>query len=682
MIDPAQRAAELRALLTRYSHHYYVLSAPLVSDAEYDALFNELRAIEAAHPELLAPDSPTQRAGSDLTENWVKVRHAAPILSLSNAYSPDDLLAWEERNLRLLPSGTTLDYTLEPKLDGLTIVLTYENGVLTGAATRGDGEVGDDVTPNIRTVRSIPLRIPATGDLPAPARLVVRGEVMYLRRDFEALNQRQIDAGLPPFINARNAASGALKQKDSRITAARPLTAFVYQIVSIDGAVLDKQWDILNYLRDMGFRVAPESAHYPTLSHIIQQIPTWENRRDTLDYEIDGVVIKVNDQAIARELGVVGKDPRAATAYKFAAREASTRLESVSVSIGRTGRVAPTAVLSPVFLGGVTVSSATLHNYDYVALLDVRIGDTVVVKRAGDVIPNVIGVLEAARTGAEQPITPPERCPFCDTPIVRPEGAVDYYCPNVRCRERVYRQIEFLVSRAGLDIEGFGGQTVRQLIDAGLLHDEADVFALTAEQLIALDRFAEKKANKLLAAIADARSRPLARVIAALGIEGVGATLAADLANAFKDMAALRAADPEALLTVEGIGEVLANAIHAWFRDPYHAGVLDKLVAAGVNMRDDAASPAGDALAGLTFVLTGTLPTLSRDDAAALIESHGGKVTGSVSKKTSYVVVGDAPGSKAEKAAALNVPILDEARLLALIAERSTIEPTQENPFS
>jgi DNA ligase (NAD+) len=655
-----------------------VLSAPLVSDAEYDALYNELRAIEAAHPDLITPDSPTQRAGSDLIENWVKVRHAAPILSLSNAYTPDDLIAWEERNLKLLPSGTLLDYTLEPKLDGLTIVLTYEHGVLTGAATRGDGETGDDVTPNIRTVRSIPLRIPAHRDLPAPDRLVVRGEVLYLKRDFEALNQRQIDAGLPPFINARNAASGALKQKDSRITAARPLTAFVYQIVSVEGVMLDKQWDMLNYLRDMGFLIAAESAYYPTLSNIIQQIPTWENRRDALDYEIDGVVIKVNDQRIARELGVVGKDPRAATAYKFAAREASTRLEGVTVSIGRTGRVAPTAVLTPVFLGGVTVSSATLHNYDYVALLDVRIGDTVVVKRAGDVIPNVIGVLEAGRTGDEQRITPPERCPFCDTPIIRPEGAVDYYCPNVQCPERVYRQIEFFVSRAGLDIEGFGGQTVRQLIEAGLLHDEADVFALTSEQLVALDRFAEKKASKLIAAIADARNRPLARVITALGIEGVGATIAVDLANTFTDMAALRAAETEALLAVEGIGEVLANAIHAWFRDPYHAAVLDKLIAAGVNMRSEAAPRAGNALAGLTFVLTGTLPTLSRDEAAALIEAHGGKVTSSVSKKTSYVVVGDSPGSKAEKAAALNVPILDEAGLRQLLPSTASTPTSAE----
>ncbi len=668
MIDPSQRAAALRDLLDHYSHHYYVVSAPLVSDAEYDALYNELRAIEAEHPALITPDSPTQRAGSDLIDNWAKVRHVAPILSLSNSYSADDLLAWEERNRKLLPTGVALDYTLEPKLDGLTIVLTYENGVLIQGATRGNGEIGDDVTPNLRTIRSIPLRIPARRDSqPAPARLVVRGELMYLRSDFAALNQRQIEQELPAFINARNAASGALKQKDSRITAARPLTAYVYQIVEAVGVMLDKQWDSLNFLRDMGFRIPPDAAHYPTLTHIIQQIPTWETRRETLDTEIDGVVIKINDLRVARELGVVGKDPRGAIAYKFPAREATTRLDNVIINVGRTGRIVPNAVLTPVFIGGVTVSSATLHNYDYVALLDIRVGDTVVVKRAGDVIPNVIGVIPDLRTGAEVPIAPPTHCPFCATAIVRLDGAVDYLCPNVYCPERVYRQIEFFVSRTALDVESFGGQTVRQLIAGGLLRDEADIFALTSEQLLALDRFAERKAQKLLDAIADARTRPLQRVITALGIEGVGSTISVALADAFPDMAAMRAASIDDLNAVDGIGAVLATHIHAWFCDPYHSAVLDKLIAAGVNMHAEARLSASERLAGMTFVLTGALPTLSRDAASMLIESHGGKVIATVSKKTSYVVVGDSPGSKAERAAALKVPTLDEAGLLQLI---------------
>ncbi|MCK6577244.1 MAG: NAD-dependent DNA ligase LigA [Anaerolineae bacterium] len=671
MLDASQRAAELRALLGTYSYHYYVLSQPLVSDAAFDALYNELRALEVEHPELITPDSPTQRAGSDLTEEWQKVRHAAPILSLSNAYSEEDLRAWEQRNLRLLPSGTHLDYTLEPKFDGLTIVLTYENGVLTQAATRGNGEVGDEVTPNIRTIRTLPLHIPVHPESPPPpARLVVRGEILYLKRDFEALNQRQIEQEQPVFINARNAASGALKQKDSRITAARPLSAFIYSVVDAEGLMLDKQWDMLEMLRDMGFPTAREAAYFPTLSDIIQQIPMWESRRNALDYEIDGVVIKVNDLSKVRELGVVGKDPRGAVAYKFPAQEAATRLLDVVVSVGRTGRIVPSASLDPVFLGGVTVSSATLHNYDYVKALDIRIGDQVIVKRAGDVIPNVVGPLLTARTGEERAIEPPARCPFCNTPVVRPEGAVDVYCDNVYCPERVYRQVEFFVSRGALDIEGFGSQTVKTLIDKGLIQDEADIFSLTADQLLPLDGFAEKKVQKLLDAITAAKTRPLERVLTALGIDGVGSTIAAALANALPSVDLLETAEPETLSSIEGVGEVLAQSLYAWFRDPYHQQVLGKLRAAGVTMHGMVRVKSSDALAGLTFVLTGTLPTLSRDEAGALIESHGGKITGSVSKKTSYVLVGDSPGSKAEKAAQLDVPIISESDLLRMLENR------------
>ncbi|MBE2266764.1 MAG: NAD-dependent DNA ligase LigA, partial [Anaerolinea sp.] len=366
-MDTAQRAAELREQLHYHSYRYYVLSDPVISDGEFDKLYNELVNLETAHPELITPDSPTQRSGSDISEDFPKVRHAAPILSLSNAYNADDVRAWEERNLRLLPTGTQLSYTVEPKLDGLTVVLTYERGILTQAATRGNGEIGDVVTPNIKTVRTVPLRIPAHANgKPAPERLVVRGEVMYLKRDFEALNERQAAAGLPVFINARNAASGALKQKDSRITANRPLTMFVYQIVEAVGIALDKQWDMLDYLRDMGFQIPLYAALYPTLDNVIQQIPAWESRRNTLDFEIDGIVIKVNDLRVAGELGVVGKDPRGATAYKFPAQEGTTKLKQVVVSIGRTGRVIPNAQLEPVFIGGITVSNATLHNYDIV----------------------------------------------------------------------------------------------------------------------------------------------------------------------------------------------------------------------------------------------------------------------------------------------------------------------------
>lgn len=666
--DVFQRAAELREQLHYHIYRYNVLSDPVISDAEYDALYNELRELEAAHPELITPDSPTQRAGSDLSEDFPKVRHPAPILSLSNGYSLDDIRAWEERNLRLLASGTTLDYTLEPKLDGLTVVLTYEKGVLVQGATRGSGEIGDVVTPNIRTIRNIPLRIPAHRDgPPPPALLVVRGEVMYLKKDFERVNQRQIEQGLPVYVNARNTASGSLKQKDSRITASRPLTGFFYGIVESVGITLDKQWDILEYLRDMGFQIGPESAYYPTLSDIIQQIPTWESHRNQLDFEIDGVVIKVNDLRVARELGIVGKDPRGAIAYKFPAQESTTRLLEAVVSVGRTGRIIPNARLEPVFIGGVTVSNATLHNYDIVQALDIRVGDVVTVRRMGDVIPNVAGPIINLRDGSEIPIEPPTHCPFCGTAIIRPEGAVDYFCPNVYCPERVYRQVEFFVSRAALDIEGMGGQTVKTLIDKGLIRDEADIFSLTAEQLLELDGFAEKKVNNLLASIDAAKSRPLARVITALGVDGVGSTVAVALANHFGSLEALANAAVEELQETTNVGAILAQGIYTWFRDPYHLGVLEKLKNAGLTMQAEAREKVSSALEGLTFVLTGTLPTLSRDQAAEMIQENGGKVTSTVSKKTSYVLMGDSPGSKAEKAAKLGVPIISEDDLKHLL---------------
>ncbi len=666
--SPAERAAELRKLLHEYSYRYYVLSQPALSDADFDQLYRELIALEQEHPEVITPDSPTQRTGSDLSEDFAKVQHPAPILSLSNAYNADDLTAWEERNLKLLPGGTQLTYTLEPKLDGLTIVLTYEHGVLVKAATRGNGEIGDDVTANIRTIRTIPLRIPSgRAHQTAPERLVVRGEVMYLKRDFEALNMQQVEQGLPRFINARNAASGAVKQKDSRITARRPLTAYIYAVVESVGLSLAYQWDILQFLLEMGFRTAPDAALYPTLSDVIQQIPTWESHRNQLEYEIDGVVIKVNDLRAAAELGYVGKDPRGATAYKFAAQEATTRLVGVSFTVGRTGRVTPNVALEPIFVGGVTVSNATLHNFDFVRDNDIRLGDKVLVKRSGDVIPYVSGPLVEQRDGTEQPILPPVECPFCTTPIVQPEGAVDYYCPNVYCPERVYRQAEFFVSRGAMDIDGVGAQTIRMLIDKGLIRDEADLFTIHRDQLMELEGFAEKKVDNFMAGIQAARSRPLAQLLTALGIDGVGSTIATSLADRFGSIDALEKATVEEIDAVEGIGEVLAENIGKWFADAYHHNVLEKLRTAGVNMLGQERFRAGEQLAGLTFVITGTLPTLSREQAEDLIEAHGGKISSSVSKKTSYVLMGDSPGSKADKARTLGVQIISEGELRAML---------------
>lgn len=672
----AQRAAQLRNELNQHIYRYNVLADPIVSDAEYDALYDELVAIETAHPEWITPDSPTQRAGSDLNEDFAKIPHPSPILSLSKATTLDELLAWEERNLKLLPGGIQLDYTLEPKLDGLTIVLTYENGVLARAATRGNGVLGDDVTANVRTIRTVPLKIPVQPDGPPPPELLtVRGEVMLLKPDFEKLNQQQQEAGLPLYINARNTASGSLKQKDSRITATRPLTAYLYGILELRGVTLENQWDMLVYLRDLGFKIAPDAGYFPTLSHIIQQIPTWEARRDQLDYEIDGLVIKINNLAIQRELGVVGKDPRGQVAYKFAAQEVTTRIIGITANIGRTGKVTPTAQLEPVFVGGVTVVNATLHNYNFIHELDIRLGDRVMIKRSGDVIPYVIGPVISARDGTETPITPPDRCPYCDTVIVQPAGAVDHFCPNPACPERVLRSIEFFVSRGAMDIEGMGPQTVKTLIDKGIITNEADIFYLQREPLLELEGFAEKKVENLLGSIEKAKARPLPRFIAALGIDGVGSTVATALAKHFSTIDALMRASVDEIDEIEGIGEVLAENIADWFSDDYHRMILEKMRAAGVNMQAENAAPTSDRLAGLTFVLTGTLPSLSREQASELITTHGGKVSSSVSKKTSYVLMGDSPGSKAEKAQQLGVKIIGETEFLALIDDE---RPSQQ----
>jgi len=762
--SPQARAAQLRDELNQHIYRYYVLNAPIISDADYDRLYHELKQIEEAHPELITPDSPTQRVGSDLTEDLPKVAHPAPILSLSNAFNDEDLSSWEERNRKLLPSDAELDYVLEPKLDGLTIVITYEDGVLVRAATRGNGDIGDDVTPNVRTINNVPLRIPVdkNSQLTAPPRLVVRGEILFHKEDFEQLNREQTAKGLPAYVNGRNTASGSLKQKDSRITAERPLRAYIYSIVDSDDIDFVTEWEIVGYLRDMGFDIIPHAAHYPTLSHIIQQLPTWETRRNSLPFEIDGLVIKVNRLSYVRELGVVGKDPRGATAYKFPSEEATTRLLGVTVNIGRTGKVTPTAQLDPVFIAGVTVSNASLHNYDLIKALDIQLNDMVIVKRSGDVIPYVMGPVKDQRGEGAQPIIPPESCPFCDTKLIRPAGAVDLYCPNPRCPERVFRSLEFFVSRGAMDIDGMGPQTIKALIDAGLIQDEADIFYLTAEPILELEGFAEKKVQNLLEAIDKARHRPLSQLISSLGIDGVGSVAANWLTDHFRSLdeliqvaqriqaaetAFIKTVQPlidaakntlfgqttdvsrvlerlenpfielvpryldgqnldtrlsrllkpvyettastvtvedilpvlnqliqvaAPLVNIEGLGAISARNIALWFADDYHQQMLQKMRQAGVNMQAEEKVSAGDTLDGLTFVLTGTL-SQPRDEVKALIEAHGGKVTGSVSKKTRYVVVGDSPGSKAEQAAKLNIPILDEAGLHNLIQGDSSV---------
>ncbi|MCY3575250.1 MAG: NAD-dependent DNA ligase LigA [Chloroflexi bacterium] len=746
----AARIAELSQQLHSHIYHYHVRSQPLITDAEYDRLMQELLALEAAHPQYRRADSPTQRVGSDLSGDFPKLRHPAPILSLANAFDEADLLAWQERNLRLLPAGSQLSYVLQPKLDGLSIVITYENGSLARAATRGNGETGDDVSANVKTIRSLPLRIPVDPSSgAAPARLVVRGEILFHKADFLALNEEQAAQGLPAYINARNTASGSLKQKDSRETAKRKLSAYMYAIVDSDGLQLASEWETLDTLRWLGFPVISDAQRFASLGEARAALPGWEARRDSLPYEIDGLVLKVDDLALARELGVVGKDPRGAIAYKFPAEEATTTLLGLTIGVGRTGKLTPTAQLEPVFIGGVTVSSASLHNYDQVKALDIRLGDRVIVKRSGDVIPYVIGPVIAARGGGETAIRPPDCCPFCQSKLVQPDGAVDWFCENANCPERVARSLEFFVSRGAMDIEGMGEKTIETLIEAQLIADIADIFTLQAEPLLALEGFAEKKVENLLRSISLAKARPFAQVLTSLGIDGVGSTVAALLTDNFASLQdlldtadAIRAAEADfvqvvqpiceaansadedaqrqlarlrqpmtnlapqymdaadleqrmarrlkalhlpasevrrisqalaaliavsrSLHSIEGLGPVLVVNIVGYFSAAHNRTVLAKMQAAGVTMRAEAKSLAGDALSGKTFVLTGTM-SQPRGELKALIEANGGKVTSSVSKRTDYVVAGESPGSKVEKAAKLGLPILDEAALRELL---------------
>ncbi len=664
----AARAAELRVQIREHNYRYHVLGEPIITDVEYDRLYFELVALENEHPEFRTPDSPTLRVGGELTSDLPKIRHAAPILSLSNAFTIDEVRAWRDRIAKLLPPDTRLDYAVEPKFDGLTLVLTYEHGVLTLGATRGNGDEGDDVTQNVRTVKTIPNRIPVNPDGPKPpARLVVRGEILFLKDDFKSVNEKQVEMGLPRYVNARNTASGSLKQKDPRITAERPLTTFIYSIVSAEGQVPQNQWETLTYLRDMGFLVSEESRYFDDFDAMTEFLAGFVEKRDSLPYEIDGLVIKVNSKLVFDELGIVGKDPRGATAFKFPSQEATTKLLGVESFVGRTGVLTPTAVLEPVFLSGVTVKQASLHNYDLIAEKDIRIGDRVIVKRSGDVIPYVIGPVIAARTGDEQPILPPATCPTCASPIARDEGEVAYYCTNPACPERIARNIEYFVSRGALDIVGLGERGVRLLLENKLIADEADLFNLHAENLMELEGFAEKKVQNLLDSIEAAKNRPLARLVGALGIRGVGGVTADLLVKRYHTLDTIASVSEDELQTNDGIGPNLAGAIVEWFAQSRNRQLMEKLRAAGVRLEEEAQALHSDKLTGLTFVLTGTLPNLKREEAEAMIMQHGGKVTGSVSKKTSYVVAGESPGSKLTKAQSLGVTILDEAGLLALL---------------
>ncbi|MDD5371615.1 MAG: NAD-dependent DNA ligase LigA, partial [Anaerolineaceae bacterium] len=641
------------------------------SDYEYDRLLNRLRQIESEHPEWITPDSPTQRAGAPVTEKFKKVRHPAAIISLANAFRVDDVRAWYERNARIDDRVEKTGYVIEPKIDGLSVVLHYLDGLFVQGATRGDGEVGEDITTNLRTLRVLPLHIPVvTGGPQPPHRLVVRGEVFIEIRDFEALNQRLLEAGERAYLNPRNTAAGSLRQLDPNLTASRPLTLLVYTIVDADGATPKTQWDTLQYLRDLGFPVTDVARYCPDLDCAIQACVEGSGLRDRLPYEADGMVIKINDLLLARELGTVGKDPRGALAYKYPAREVTTRMKAIGVNVGRTGVLTPYAILDPVEIGGVVVKQATLHNFDYIAEKDIRVGDRVLVKRAGEVIPYIIGPVVEARTGEEKPYQPPSVCPACGQAAEHLPGEVAWFCVNAACPAQLVRNLEHFVSRGAMDIEGMGIKIVEQLASAGLVKDVADLYCLTKEDLLELEGFAEKKADNLMASIESSRSQPLERVINALGIRGVGEVGAIELARRYHDLQSLSQATVEQLMLIEGVGPNIARGIVDWFARPANRQVLEKLRGFAVwpsSTPREAVDLGAQPLAGMNFVVTGTLPTLSREGVKALIQAHGGKVTDNVSKNTSYLVLGEAAGSKLEKARALGVRILDEAGLMRLV---------------
>jgi DNA ligase (NAD+) len=689
-----QHYNELKQQIHSHNYRYHVLDAPIISDFEYDRLMVELKQIEADHPSWVTPDSPSQRAGAVPSEKFEKVRHPRPILSLANAFGAEDARLWYERVCKLDDRVEKAQFVVEPKIDGLSVVLHYRDGIFVQGATRGDGDVGEDITANLRTIRAIPLKIPvqaindgsliadrgSSGQLSLfgsqkplstipglPSYLVVRGEVFIPIREFEQLNQRLEEAGEKTYLNPRNTAAGSLRQLDPGITATRPLTLLIYQVVYAEGGKIPtSQWELLEWLKALGFPVTDVARRFDNIDDAITYTVTWDKRRDELPYEADGMVLKIDNLSLATELGFVGKDPRGAIAFKFPAREVTTKLLDIQVEVGRTGVLTPKALLEPVEINGVIVKNATLHNFDYIAEKDIRPGDRVLVKRAGEVIPYVIGPMTEARTGSEQPYLPPQQCPACGQPVEHFEGEVAWYCVNAACPAQLVRNVEHFVSRGAMDITGLGIKIVEQLIAEGLVKDVADLFTLTKEQLLGLEGFADKKADNLLAAIAAAKAQPLAKLLTALGVRGVGEVSAADLSRAFPALDVLAAASAAELQTIPGIGPNIAEAIVDWFNRPRNLTVLEKLKTASVwpvGRGDRPVAPTGGSLAGLTFVVTGTLPSLSRDGVKEFIETNGGKVTDSVSKKTSYLVLGEAPGSKYQKAQALGVKVIGEEEL-------------------
>ena len=663
-----QRAAELRKELDRHNHLYYVLDEPEVGDDVYDQLLNQLREIEVDHPELRTPDSPTQRVGAPPLDRFEQVEHHEAMLSLGNARNEEELRAWENRLANYLKrldiTASEFSYTTEPKIDGLAITLTYEDGVLIRGATRGDGRIGEDVTQNLKTIGSVPLRIKD-----APELIEVRGEAYLPIAAFKALNERRAAAGEPTFANPRNSAAGSIRQLDPNLAAERPLSTWVYGTGAVHGLDLATHMEEVEWLRDRGFKVNPETRHHEGVEGVVERCHWWEQRRESLDYEIDGVVVKVDERALWRELGVVGREPRWAIAWKFPPTTATTRMNKVVWNVGRTGHLVPFAMLEPVHVGGVTVSTATLHNEEDLARKDVREGDEVVVMRAGDVIPQVVSPKLPRQNPRARKPRPPATCPACGTPTEKRDG-VFTICPNrTGCPGQSFQHVKHFVSKGAMDIDGLGEKQAYRFLQEGLITDVADIYDLTEEQLLGLEGFGEISARNLLAAIGASRGRPFKRVLYALGLPGVGYVTAEALAGHFPSIDDLHEADPEEIEEVEGVGPIMAQQIAESLADDATWELVEKLKEKGLRLAADPSErrAAGGPLEGKTVVLTGTLPELTREEAAALVKAAGGKVTNSVSKKTDYLIAGDNPGSKLAKAEQVGTEILDEEGLKALV---------------
>jgi DNA ligase (NAD+) len=665
-----QRIEKLRAEINHHNYRYYVLDSPEISDAEYDELMRELQKLEEEHPQLLTPDSPTQRVGAAPVEAFGVVEHPQPLLSLGNAFSQEELAAWYKRTSKLI-DGEKFDFTCEHKIDGLAVALTYVDGRFTTGATRGDGLRGEDITQNLRTIRSIPLSVP--GD--TPARFEVRGEVFLPKAGFEKLNRERAKEGLPLFANPRNAAAGSVRQLDPRITAKRPLDIYIYMLGYAEGkATPPTHWETMEYLKSLGFKINPNNKLLASIDQVEKFHHTWVERRESLPYEADGIVVKVNQLDLQERLGSIGHEPRWAIAYKFPAIQGTTRLIDIGISVGRTGTLNPYAILEPVSVGGVTIKQAALHNEDDIKRKDIRIGDTVVVQRAGEVIPQVVGPVVSKRTGREKVFKMPKRCPVCGAEAIKPEGEAMSRCTNAACPAQVHERLEHFVSRGGMDIRGIGESQSAMLLKEGLVKNAADLYNLKdkKEQLVNLERMAEKSVSNILNAIENSKQRPLSRVIFALGILHIGEEMAEILASHFGSIDALAKASRDELMDIEAVGPKIADSVLAFFRQEENQKIIQRLKDAGVKLEEKKAKPEELPLAGLEFVITGRLEAFTREEAEAKIKALGGTAKDNVTRKTTYLVVGADPGgTKFARAQELGTKQLTEKELLRLLEQKA-----------